>query len=257
MIIKVEDLKHSYNNNRVLFENVNFSLEKSDILTILGPNGAGKSTMLDAITNIITPTSGNIYIKGKNIMDLTDRQIAQSIGYVSQIHSPVYEYSVLEYVLIGLSPWLDLFERPGPDHVDLALDILSQLSIIHLKDSHISQISGGERQKATIAKVLIQDPDLIILDEPTSFLDFGNQHKTIGLVRSLADKGYAIIMTTHQPNHALSLGSYTGILDGEGNFIYAKSADIVKDDILSQIYDVEVKSYFDKKTNCRIIYTNL
>lgn len=244
MILKVENLSYYYEKSKVIFEDANFSLDRGDILTILGPNGAGKSTMLNCLTNILKPKSGQILIEGQNIANMSLNEIARVIGYVPQTHVPTYAFTVTEFVTMGLAPKIGFFDKPMKKDMLLVDDAMEKMDIYHLRNKPYTQISGGERQKATIAKVLVQDPKIIILDEPTSHLDFGNQYKTVGLARDLAKEGYIIIMTTHQPDHAIILDSYTSIIDRQGKFIFGETKNVISEEILSEIYGMEIKIPF-------------
>ncbi|MCR6546929.1 ABC transporter ATP-binding protein [Dehalobacterium formicoaceticum] len=253
MILKVENLSYYYDKSKIIFKNANFSLHKGDILTILGPNGAGKSTMLNCLTNVLKPKSGQILIEGQNIVNMNFNEIARKIGYVPQIHIPTFGFTVTEFVTMGLAPKVGLFAKPTKKDILIAEKIMDKMEIYHLRNKPYTQISGGERQKATIAKVLVQDPKIIILDEPTAHLDFGNQHKTVGLVRDLAKEGYTVIMTTHQPNHAIMLDSHTAIINSQGEFLFGKTRDIVSEGILSNMYGMAIKMPYVDEIQQRVV----
>ena len=253
MILKVENLSFYYDKSKMIFEDANFSLDKGDVLTILGPNGAGKSTMLNCLTNILKPKSGQISIQGQNIANMGIGEISRLIGYVPQIHIPTYGFSVTEFVAMGLAPKIGFFSKPSKKDSIFVEEAMEKMEIYHLRDKPYTEISGGERQKATIARVLVQDPKMIILDEPTSHLDFGNQHRTVGLVKSLAEEGYTIIMTTHQPDHAMILDSHTAIIDQQGKFIFGETKNIVSEEILSEIYGMEIKMPFVDSIQQRVV----
>lgn len=253
MILNVENLSFYYDKSRVIFKDTNFALDQGEVLTILGPNGAGKSTMLNCLTNTLKPKKGKVYISGKDILNMSKNEIAQYIGYVPQVHIPTYDFTVMEFVSMGLAPKLGFFARPTKEDLQNVESYLDKMEIGHLKNKPYTQISGGERQKATIAKVLVQDPKIIILDEPTAHLDFGNQHRMVKLVENLATEGYTVIMTTHQPEHAMLLDSKTAIIDREGNFLFGKTREIITEDLLSQIYKMEIKTPYVESMQQRVV----
>lgn len=241
MLLEVKNLKFSYNMERKIFDEVSFGLDKGEILSILGPNGAGKSTLLNCLANLLKPSEGQIVLDGKRISTLKPYEVAQKIGYVPQIHTPTYAYTVREFVVMGRAPYLGMFARPSAKDYDLADEALEMLNISHLADKAYTEISGGERQQATIARVIVQQPDIIMLDEPTAHLDYGNQVRTIKMIRKLAKKGYSIIMTTHQPNHAIILGGYTGILGYNGVMEIGEAKEILCEELLTKIYNMKIK----------------
>ncbi len=254
MILSVDNLSFGYKKNVQIFKDVNFSIQSGDILCILGANGVGKSTLLNCLVNLYKPISGKVMIDNQDIKTMNYHEISQYIGYVPQIHNPQYGYTVKEYVAMGIAPKIGVFAKPSREDYKFVDEILARMEIDHLSNKSYTEISGGERQKASIAKVLAQEPKIIILDEPTAYLDYGNQHKTINLVKTLAKEGYAIIITTHQPEHAMMLEQYVGIIMRDGNFIFGSNNDIISQELLTELYNIKIKMTFveslDKKVIC-------
>lgn len=241
MLLKVEQIEYEYEKNKPLFSDVSFCLDKGEILTILGPNGIGKSTLLNCIANTLTPLSGSIKVENKDIVHMSMKEIAQLVGYVSQVQNPNFVYTVKEYVVMGRAAYLNVFAKPQKHDYDLVKEVLSDLDIIELIDKDIDKLSGGQRQQVALARVLVQQPKIIILDEPTSYLDFGNQYKTIEFIKLLSRKGYAIILTTHVPEHAFLLGGKVAILDRNNNFLIGETKNIITENLLRDIYDCDLK----------------
>lgn len=173
MMLDIDKLSFSYDGKKNIFTDVSFSLDKGDILSILGANGSGKSTLLNCISLILRANNGSIKLNGENLLDINHKEISKKIGYVQQIHIPTYSYKVRDYIAMGRSPYLNLFERPRFKDYEIVDDVIKLLEIEYLKDKPYTQISGGERQKANIARVIVQEPDIIMLDEPTAHLDYG------------------------------------------------------------------------------------
>ena len=241
MMLEVKDISYAYDNERTIFSNIEFTLNKGEILTILGPNGSGKTTLLNCLANIFVPSSGEILIKGVPFAELSLRQVAQMIGYVPQIHIPVYGFNVRDFVVMGRAPYMGMFAKPKKSDYDLVDDALEMMEITHLADRPYTEISGGEMQQVTIARAIVQQPDMILLDEPTAHLDYGNQLRTVKMIKKLAQEGYAVIMTTHMPDHAVLLEGKVGILDRSGHMRVGPTSETLKEDVLREVYRVELK----------------
>ncbi|MGM9526156.1 MAG: ABC transporter ATP-binding protein, partial [Peptococcaceae bacterium] len=154
MILEVKNLKFSYHKKKPVFADVNFTLNQGETLTILGPNGAGKSTLLNCLANVLTPTGGDIFLEGKNIRETSLRDVARILGYVPQSHTPAYGYSVRDFVVMGRAPYLGMFQKPGRDDYALADRVIAQMNLTKLADQPYTEISGGERQQAAIARAI-------------------------------------------------------------------------------------------------------
>ncbi len=236
MILEVKDLCFSYHKKEPVFRDVNFSLDQGETLAILGPNGAGKSTLLNCLANLLTPTGGEIRQYGKNIRELRLRETARILGYVPQTHTPAYGYTVRDFVVMGRAPYLGMFQKPSEADYALADDVIHSLNIEKLADCPYTEISGGERQQASIARAIVQQPQVIMFDEPTNHLDYGNQLRMIKMMKDLSGQGYAVIMTTHMPDHAILLGGKAAILDHDGKLLTGPAEEILKEDTLKRIY---------------------
>ena len=242
MILEVKDLAFAYHKNaREIFHDVNIQLEAGEILTILGPNGAGKSTLLNCLANLLKPIRGQILLNGKSHAEMSSREVARILGYVPQNHTATYSYLVRDFVVMGRSPHLGLMQRPGKEDYAIADRIIRELGIEQYADRPYTEISGGERQQALIARAITQEPQIIMFDEPTNHLDFGNQLRTITKIHDLAEKGYAIVMTTHMPDHAILLGGKTAILNQEGRLRCGPTEEMITDEHLQEIYRVDVR----------------
>ncbi len=237
MIIDVENLNFSYTKagKRVL-NDVSLSLDQGEIMTILGPNGAGKSTLLNCIATLNEPDSGVIKLCGKDSKQMSQKEIASILSYVPQNHTPAFSYTVFNFVLMGRAPKVGMFERPKDDDFKAVERVLEEVGISHLVDKPYTEISGGERQQATIARALVQEPKVILFDEPTAHLDYGNQLKTLRVIKNLSDEGYAIVITTHNPDHAIMLGGTTAVLDRTGCLTVGNSKEIITEETLKSIY---------------------
>jgi iron complex transport system ATP-binding protein len=223
------------------FNNVSFSLEDGEVMSILGPNGCGKTTLLKCLNSLIKIGKGSIAVDDQDISRLPRAEIARSIGYVPQLHQPAFPFSVLDTVLVGRAPHLGLLESPGLEDVSIAEKSLETMGIYHLRDKPYTQLSGGERQLVIFARVLAQQPSLLLLDEPTSHLDFGNQIRLLRIVENLAATGLPIIMTSHFPDHAFLVSSKVALMK-QGEFIDIGTPDeVITDNNLEKVYNIKVK----------------
>jgi iron complex transport system ATP-binding protein len=223
------------------FKNVSFSLEEPGIMTILGPNGCGKTTLLKCLNRLLKISSGTISINDKNICSLSRVEIAKEIGYVPQNHQPSFAFSVLDAVLVGRAPYIGTLGSPKKADIEIAEAALETMSIMHLKEKAYTALSGGERQMVIFARILAQQPSLILLDEPTSHLDFGNQVRLLEVIQQLAANGLPIIMTSHFPDHAF-LVSNKVVLMKQGELINIGTPDeIITEDSLEKVYRIKVK----------------
>ncbi|WP_225749142.1 ABC transporter ATP-binding protein [Paraeggerthella sp. Marseille-Q4926] len=212
--IDIDNLRFSYGRGRPVIDGLSLTYESPDVLCILGSNGAGKSTLLQCVVGALEPAGGTVRIDGRPVGSYAPRDLARRMAYIPQAHAPTFEYPVVDVVAMGRTSAIGRFSSPGAADEAAALEKLDFLGIAHLSAEPYTRISGGERQLVMIASALAQEPEALVLDEPTAHLDFGNQHRFLKLVEQLRAQGMGVIMTTHFPDHALSLGGSTAIMDG-------------------------------------------
>jgi iron complex transport system ATP-binding protein len=241
MKLEVRNAEFYYDSTKTSgFKGVNFSLQDGQVMSILGPNGCGKTTLLKCINRLTELHGGSIILDNHDISRLPRNQIARSIGYVPQVHQPAFPFSVLDTVLVGRAPHLGLLESPNANDIEIAEQSLETMGIYHLRDKSYTQISGGERQMVIFARVLTQQPSLLLLDEPTSHLDFGNQTRLLHEVKKLAATGLPIIMTSHFPDHVFMVSDTVAIMK-EGSFIACGQPDeIITESRMQMVYGVPV-----------------
>lgn len=246
-LFEINNASFSYPKRMQTFQKVSFKIEQGQIFTILGPNGAGKSTLLSCIAGLNSLTTGKITLNGRDISHMSRKEIAHTEGFVPQNIDAVFSYSVIEYVVMGRAAYISSLGKPSSKDYDYAFEAIKTMGISELTNRSFSELSGGERQQVAIARILVQNPQLILLDEPTSALDFGNQIKVVKMAKSLSEKGYSVIMTTHNPDHAIMLNGVVGILDRSGSMEVGAVDEILTEEHLSFVYQTDVKiSYVDK-----------
>ena len=240
MSICIENLRFSYGRHPVL-EDVSFSAEYGEFLSVLGPNGAGKSTLFRCILGLLTPSAGSITIDGKPVDAMGASQLARHIAYIPQSHNPVFNFSVLDMVLMGTTAQLNAFEMPKQKHTALALSALERLGISHLKDRGYANLSGGERQLVLIARAMAQQAKVLIMDEPSANLDFGNRIRVMQAVRDLTGDGYAVIQSTHDPDQAYLNSNKILALHGGRILAWGTPEETITESVISKLYGVPVE----------------
>lgn len=231
----------SYDNKENIFEDISFSVSRGDIFCILGANGTGKTTLIKCLTGLMKPNHGEIFINGKDMNSFSHSDLAKKIGYIPQIHNSTFPFTVLDVVLMGRSPHLDLFESPSKKDYKIAKKSLKSLNISHMKDKPYTEISGGEQQLVFIARVLTQEPSILILDEPTSHLDFGNQIRTLDIIKKLAGNGLSVIMSSHFPDHAFISANKVALMDGKRFIDIGHPETVITEANMRKIYGIDVK----------------
>ena len=219
---------------------VSFTLAAGEVMCVLGPNGGGKTTLFRTLLGLLPVHEGQILLEGKALEALSRREIARRVGYVPQGQAGTFAYTVLEVVLMGRTAHLGAFAAPGERDRRVALRTLETLGIAHLAGRPVTQISGGERQLALIARALAQEPRLLVMDEPTASLDFGNQVRVLQSIASLAASGIGILFATHDPDHAF-LAAHRALLLAEGRVIaLGTPAEVIRPETLERLYHVKV-----------------
>jgi len=239
MRLKVEKGSFYYKKNMPVFENVNFEVGEGEILAILGPNGAGKTTMLRCITGMLKWRAGKSLLDGEDIAAMLPRKLWSKMSYVPQAKSVSSAYTALEMVLLGRSSHLNLFEAPKKQDVEKAMEVLEFLGISRLADKKCSEVSGGELQMILIAKALASDPEVLILDEPESNLDFKNQLVVLDAMSNLAAKGMTCIFNTHYPAHALQRAQKALILSKGGSYVFGDTVSVVTEENIRNAFGVD------------------
>lgn len=240
MIFEVRNADCGYGPKRILHD-ISLRVKSGDILCLLGPNGVGKTTLFKSILGFLKLEAGCILIDGEDICAWPIKKKAQMIGYVPQVHTPPFPFTVLDVVAMGRVAHMGLFGSPGSEDIAEAEQMLDRLGIGNFKDKIYSEISGGERQMVLIARALTQHPKILIMDEPTSNLDFGNQIRVLTQIGTLADDGIAVIMTSHFPDHAYLCASDVGLLQRDSTLMIGSAEEIVTEENLKSAYGVEVR----------------
>lgn len=237
MILNVDHLNFSYKSVKTLCD-INFKVKRGEITVILGPNGVGKTTLLKCLNNILMPQKGDITVKGRSLKTMNIREVAREISYVAQ-YSEAGKLTVFDAVLMGRYPHIRF--KAGREDTEKTGAVLEQLNLTHMALKHLYQLSGGELQQVAIARALVQETDILLLDEPTSSLDLKNQTRILSLVRHIVrDHGLAAVMTMHDLNCALRYADQYLCLKDHKVYGAGRIDDICQD-MLTKVYGLPVE----------------
>ncbi|MCJ2071533.1 ABC transporter ATP-binding protein [Methylobacterium sp. J-030] len=239
MLLQVEDLAYGYA-GRTVGSGVAFGLSAGEVLCLLGPNGGGKTTLLKTLLGLLPARAGKIRLDGSDLSRLSRTRIARVMAAVPQAHAAYFPFTVRDMVMMGRASRLGTFAAPGPSDHAAAERALATLGIGHLAGAVYTEISGGERQLALIARALSGEPRLLVMDEPTASLDFGNQARVLGQIRRLALANIAVLFSTHDPGHALLCADRVMALHAGRLVADGPSTETVTPALLRLIYGIDV-----------------
>ena len=221
-----------------ILRDISFSLEDGKIMTVLGQNGIGKTTLLKCIAGILKWTKGNAFIDGNKIRETKD---IKGLGYVPQAHPMSFSYTVRQIVMMGRASFIHTFAIPSLKDKEIVEDAMKEVGIAELADRPCNTLSGGQIHLAFIARALVSDPKIMILDEPESHLDFKNQFLILKLIEDLSrKKKMSCIINTHFPEHALLISDKTLIL-GREKYIFGNTEEIVTEKNIADFFDIRAR----------------
>jgi iron complex transport system ATP-binding protein len=227
--------------SRLIFESLDLDFAPGEIVCLLGPNGCGKTTLLQCIAGLLRLERGVVRLAGDDITHLSPRVVAQRIGFVFQDHQGLFPYRARDVVAMGRTPHLGWLARPGRVDQRICEEALNRVGMDHVADHPYTQLSGGERQLVLIARSIAQGTSVLLLDEPTAHLDYGNQIMVLATMRRLAAEGLALLVATHAPNQALTVGTRIAMLR-DGEWVAVGPADrVMTEENLRRLYGVNVR----------------
>lgn len=238
MELKIEKLSYGYEKD-LLFQDVSFSLKNGDILTILGVNGAGKTTLVRCILQFIDNYKGNITVDGMPLKNIIIRKRAEFIGYVAPNDISNYDITVLDYISLGLAAKMDYLSCPSNEQYRFIKELCKKYNFQDFLNRKIKHLSQGERQMVSVLRVLVQNPDIVVFDEPTAALDLKNQKDLIELMICMKKQEKIVIQISHNPNHALQVGGKALLLFSDKT-VYGKVEDIITSESLSKLYGTDI-----------------
>ncbi len=239
MRLDVDQIAFGYG-GRLVGQDISFTLEENEVLVLFGPNGAGKTTLFKTLLGLVPLRAGTIRLDGRPIGAWSGRERASRIAYVPQAHAALFPFTVEDLVLMGRAPHVGLFATPGRRDREVAAATLERLGIGHLASRAYTEISGGERQIALIARALAQEPSILVMDEPTASLDYGHQMRVLDRVRELAGEGVSIVLSTHNPDHAFRVADRVALVFQSRIAALGPPEAVLTADALKQLYDIDV-----------------
>jgi iron complex transport system ATP-binding protein len=241
-----ENLYFSYNSTPIL-QGVDLRIEEGSIVSLLGPNGTGKSTLMKLFLGLLSPKSGEVLLKGKPLQSYSIKERALHVSYVPQSTQVAFAFCALDIVMMGRIAFESWFQKPSKEDRDLARAAMERLGIVHLEKRTFQTLSGGEKQLVLIARSLAQGAKILVMDEPVSGLDYGNQLRLLETILKLSKEGYTFLKSTHFPEHALMLGGYTYALKNGHILAHGLTCKTITQDLINELYHTNIEL---KQTVC-------
>ncbi len=236
-----DTLSFAYPESPLVLNGLSLGFERGSITALLGPNGAGKTTLLHLALGWLKPVSGKVKLDGRNLNSYSRQELGRRVGLVPQSENISFEYTVLEYVLLGRAPYLPPLSMPGDEDLFAAQNALAQVGLAGFEMRTMLELSGGERQLVLVARSLAQNPQILLLDEPTSHLDLGNKARLVQIFKTLQTQGITILLTTHDPELAALLSTHIVLMGRGGILAGGLVSDVLTAEHLSQLYGVPVR----------------
>lgn len=239
MTLRASNLGIGYPARRIA-ANLDMMLAPGEVVCLLGPNGIGKSTLFRTLLGLQPALGGSVSIDGTAIASLSSRDLARRVAYVPQAHAGYFPFTLRDMVLMGRTAHRGIFSGPGNQDRAVAEAAIHRLGLTHLAEAVYTRLSGGERQLALIARALAVEARLMLLDEPTANLDFGNQARVLAELRRLAATGIGVLFTTHDPDQALAHADRVLLLGAGGMLAQGHPHEILTTGSLRQLYGIDV-----------------
>ena len=242
MRLALRDVAIGYDRNEPIQKYVSLTVESGEVCCVLGPNGCGKTTLIKTILGMVPLLSGQITIDGDDITKWGARRLSSIIAYVAQKHDQPFPFQVKDVVMLGrINRVNGATGQPGPTDYNIVENAMNDMGIYHLREMPYNDISGGELQMVMFARALAQEPQLLVLDEPTAALDYGNAVRVIKKVRKLARMGYAVVMITHNPDHAFMTGANVALFTRAQPMRFGSANQIITRANIKDAYGIGVK----------------
>jgi iron complex transport system ATP-binding protein len=239
VLLKVCDLKAGYYKKEIV-HGVSFEVHEGEFVCVIGANGCGKTTVLKSLLGLMKPFAGTVSVRDVDALSMNESERARHFAYIPQAHTPPFPFTVADVVIMGRTPYINRMAKISERDRVIAYRALKQLSIAHLANATYTKLSGGQQQLVLIARALAQQPEMLVMDEPTASLDFGNQHLVLSQMRALANLGMSVLMVTHDPDHALFCADRVIVME-DGHVIGdGTPEEVITTENLVRIYDAKV-----------------
>lgn len=239
MSIEVKNLSFSYGDRPVLHD-ISFTVESGEFLSILGPNGVGKSTLFRCVLGLLSGYTGQVLVDGIDSRSFSVREAARHVAYIPQSSHPIFNYSVFDIILMGRTSGLSTFRSPKKADTEICEWAMEKVGIARLRDRCFHRLSGGEQQLVLIARALVQKAPILMLDEPTANLDFGNQLLVLEQARNLAREGYTVIQTTHHPEQSYMFSDRILTIQKGRVLTQGRPEEVLTENTIHALYGVDV-----------------
>lgn len=249
-MLQLTDVSCGYRGRAVL-SGVNLHVRSGEVLALLGPNGAGKSTLLKAMIRSASQTSGSIAINGKRLDSLSDLELAREVAFVPQEEHFAFPFTARQVVLMGRLPHSEAYFDTKSD-LQAAEDAMARADALAFADRPVTELSGGERQRVLIARSLAQNPNVLLLDEPTSHLDVGHQMSVATVLREFASGERCGVVASHDLNWTVDLADNVAIIGQDGVLAHGPTAEVLNSNALEKAYGVEFLRYTDPQGRLRL-----
>lgn len=235
--IQIHDLSFRYaDEERLVLQGVDVRISADQIVAVLGNNGSGKTTLLLMLLQRLLPQQGQILFSGENGGDGSPYRI----GYLPQIEKVPFGFTIQEYILMGRFPWIERFHMPEKADQDKVHEVMEQLDILPMARKHLQDVSGGELQKVRIARMLAQEPDLFLMDEPANHLDLKNRVELLKIIKMLKDNKKIVIFTTHEPNDAVEIADQVLLMRQGHKIAFGETRRVLNQETLQKTFDIPI-----------------
>jgi iron complex transport system ATP-binding protein len=242
VLMEVRGAAFKYAANAI-FEALDLDVSAGEVLTVLGANGCGKSTLLRCLAGSLHLSAGSVRIDGEELTGLDSAARARKVAILFQGHQVSFPFSALDIVTMGRTPYLSAFGSPSAQDREAAAQALEEFGLLHVRDRPYTELSGGERQLVLLCRTLVQQPDVILLDEPTAHLDFKNQVRCLEMIGRLAGRGVAIVSTSHDPNHAFLFPGRALLMQRNRTVVIGPPSEIINRASLAATYGIDIGVY--------------
>ncbi len=239
MLLEMNNVWGGYGGADII-RGVSCQADAGDILCLLGPNGCGKTTLFRLMLGSIPLRQGSVTIEGRDIRQMRPRELASKIAYIPQSHTPIFSYTVLEVVIMGRASHFAAFDRPREVDRQAAFRALERVNALHLANQKYTTLSGGQRQLILIARAICQSARIFVMDEPAANLDYANHQLLMEVITGLSREGYCIVLSTHSPEHPVSIGTQVLMLHQGQVSAFGRPRDVITPEHLQQVYHIEM-----------------
>lgn len=239
-LYEIKNLSFSYNEKKVL-NDISFTIKEGENLGIIGPNGCGKTTLLKEMTGILPINKGEVMLKGKPLTSYSKKNLAKNVAVVEQDGTSTLPFTVEEVISMGRYPWLKLFGNLSPNDYEIVTNVLKTFNLWNKRNQPVETLSGGERQLVSLGRGIVQEPQVLFLDEPTTYLDLGNQMLLMQHVRKWQkEKKVTVVMVLHDLNLAAQYCDRLLLINQQGHVqAIGKVEEIIEENILEKVYDIK------------------